>query len=258
MVVDYIPAYRFRWLLYELVKRDLKLRYRGSMLGIAWTLLNPLLFMGVYTLVFSVIMRSTIQHYPLFLLSGLIPWLWFSGAVTQATNSIVDGGAYIGKTLMPAEILVLVPVLSNGVNFLITIVLFLPVALVMGINIGWALVFLPLLLSIGLCLTLGTAMVVAVVNVYFRDIQQIVAYVMTALFFLTPIFYARDAVPTNLEFLLVFNPIAGLIGAFQSVFFNGVPPRPEDLLVSAAFGAMILIVGLALYNNSRDSLGEYV
>lgn len=256
MVVDRIRVYRFRWLLYELVKRDLKLRYRGSILGIAWTLLNPILFMAVYTLVFSVFMRSTIEHYPLFLLSGLVPWMWFSGAVTQATTSILEGSAYIGKTLMPAELLILVPVLSNGVNFVITIVLFLAASLALGVNIGWALVFLPLLAIIEFCVTLGISMLVAVVNVYFRDIQQIVAYVLTAAFFLTPIFYTRTAVPPNLQFLVTFNPVAGLIAAYQSVFYKGVPPQATDLLSSAAFGVIVLIIGAAYFGSVRDGLGE--
>lgn len=258
MVLDRIPTYRFRWLLLELVKRDLKLRYRGSVLGVAWTLLNPLLFMAVYTLVFSVFMRSTIASYPIFLLSGLIPWMWFSNTVGQATSSLVGAEAYIGKTLMPAELLVLAPVLSNGVNFLITIALFLATSLALGVNIGWSLIFLPVLFAVELCLTLGASMLVAVIMVYFRDIQQIVAYFMTALFFLTPIFYTRATVPPNLQFLVLFNPIAGLISAYQSVFYNGVPPSAEDLLSSTAFGVMILVIGLAIFNNSRDSLGEYV
>lgn len=258
MVLERVAAYRFRSLLFELVKRDLKLRYRGSVLGIAWTLLNPILFMGVYTLVFSVFMKSAIERYPLFLLSGLIPWMWFSGSVSQATTSIVDGGAYIGKTLMPPELLVLVPVLANGVNFLITIALLLLAGAVFGLNVAWASAFLPLLITIELCLTLGASMLVAIIMVYFRDIQQVVVYAMTALFFLTPIFYTRATVPPNLQFLVSFNPIAGLIAAYQSVLYNGVPPKPEDLLSSTAFGVMTLIVGLALFNNSRDSLGEYV
>lgn len=252
------PVYRFRWLLYELVKRDIKLRYRGSLLGIAWTLLNPLLFMGVYTLVFSVIMRSTIQHYPLFLLSGLIPWMWFSAAVTQATISILGGGAYIGKTLMPAELLVLVPVISNGVNFVITVALLVLVNVALGANVGWALLFLPLLALIQLSMTLGISMIVAVLNVFFRDIEQIVSYVLTAAFFMTPIFYTRAAIPEDLRFIAAYNPVAAVIAAYQNVFYKGVPPDANDLLVSGAFGVIVLIVGLAYFSSTRDALGEQV
>lgn len=258
MVLNRVPAYRFRWLLYELVKRDVKLRYRGSVLGIAWTLLNPVLFMVVYTLVFSVIMKSSIPNYPLFLMSGLIPWMWLSGSITQATTSILGGGAYIGKTLMPPELLVLVPVLANGVNFIITIVLFSVVCFALGVNIVWALLFLPVLLLIQLCMTLGLSMLVAVANVFYRDIEQIVSYVLTAAFFMTPIFYARTAVPEDMRFIVAFNPVAGLISAYQSVFYKGIAPDAADLVSAAAFGAIVLVIGLGLFNNARDSLGEQV
>jgi ABC-type polysaccharide/polyol phosphate export permease len=253
-----LSTYRFRWLLYELVVRDLKLRYRGSVLGFAWTLLNPILFMCVYTLVFSVFMRTEIRNYPLFLLSGLIPWIWLSGAITQATTSILDGSAYIGKTLMPAQLLVLVPVLSNGVNFLITIALLLPVSLALGINIGWALVFLPLLVLVQFSLTLGLALLVATVNVFFRDLQQIVSYVLTAAFFLTPIFYSRSTIPANVQFVVQFNPVAGLIAVYQSLFYKGTFPDWNDLFAAGGFAVVSLFIGLAYFNSMRDALGETV
>ncbi len=261
MSVSYVKTFavvRYRWLLYELVMRDLKLRYRGSVLGFAWTLLNPLLFMGVYTLVFSVIMRSQIHAFPLFLLSGLIPWMWFSAAIGQGVTSILDGRAYIGKTLMPPELLVLVPVLSNGVNFLITIVLLLPVSFALGVNIGWALLCLPLLVLLELCITLGVAFLVATADVFLRDLQQIVNYVLTAMFFLTPIFYARSAVPPDLQLLVVLNPFAGLISAYQDLFWAGKLPDFQSLLLAAAFGAVILVLGFAYFNRSRDAFGEHL
>lgn len=251
-------VYRFRWLLYELVMRDLMLRYRGSVLGFAWTLLNPVLFMAIYTLVFSTILRTQIHAFPLFLLSGLIPWMWVSSAIGQAVTSILDGRAYVGKTLMPTELLVLVPILANGVNFLITIALLFPVSLFMGVNVGWALLFLPLLVIIEFCAVLGISLFVATVNVFYRDLQQIVVYILTAAFFLTPIFYAKSSVPENLQFLVLFNPVADLISAFQDVFYKGIAPDLGGLVYAAAFGIIILIVGLMYFNSKRDALGEYV
>ena len=249
---------RYRWLLFELVKRDLKLRYRGSILGVAWTLLNPLIFMAIYTLVFSVYLKTGLPNFPLFLLAGLVPWTWVSTAISQASNSIVDGGAYVGKTLMPIELLVIVPVLSNGVNFLITIALLFPVSLFLGVNVGWALLFLPLLLLIELVLTLGISLLVATANVFYRDLQQLVGYAIMALFFLTPIFYARAAVPAKLQFLVTFSPFAALISSYQAVFYYGVVPSWRDLLFAAAFGAIVLVLALLSFNRYRDAFAEYV
>ncbi|HEY5427020.1 MAG TPA: ABC transporter permease [Candidatus Tumulicola sp.] len=249
---------RYRWLLYELVVRDIRLRYRGSVLGFAWTLINPILFMLVYTLVFSVYLRSNIRAYPLFLLSGMIPWMWASSAIGQAVTAIPDGRMYVGKTLLPAELLVLVPVLSNAVNFLITILLLFPVCVALGVHVGWALLFLPILLLIELCMTLGFSFLVATVNVFYRDLQQLVGYALMALFFLTPIFYARDAVPARLQFLVTFSPIAALISAYQSVFYYGTPPRWRELAFAAAFSVALFLVSLAYFNRSRDAFAEFV
>jgi lipopolysaccharide transport system permease protein len=249
---------RYRWLLYELVVRDLKLRYRGSILGVFWTLLNPLLFMLVYTLVFSVYLHSTIRAFPLFLLAGMIPWMWISGAIMPATTAVLDGRAYVGKTLMPTELLVLVPVLSNGVNFLITIALTIPVAVFLQVNVGWALLFLPILTLVELCMLLGFSFLAATANVFYRDLQQLVGYVVMALFFLTPIFYARTSVPPAFQFIVTFNPIAALIFGFQDVLYYGRPPSWRDLLFAAAFSVIALIVALGYFNRNREAFGEYV
>jgi lipopolysaccharide transport system permease protein len=249
---------RYRWLLFELVNRDVRLRYRGSILGFGWTLLNPILFMAIYTLVFSVILKSGVRAYPLFLLSGLIPWTWFSSAVGQGVNAILDGRMYVGKTLLPAELLVLIPVLSNGVNFLITIVLLFPVSLVLGVNIGWALIFLPLLVLIELCMALGFSFFVATLNVFYRDFQQLVGYALLAAFFLTPIFYTRFVVPPNLQFMVAFSPIAALISGYQSVFYYGRPPDWAELLFAAGFAAFVLVTGLLYFDRHRDAFGGYV
>jgi ABC-type polysaccharide/polyol phosphate export permease len=251
-------VYRFRWLLYELVWRDLVLRYRGSVLGFAWTLLNPLLFMAVYTLVFSVYLNSGVHAYPLFLLSGMIPWLWVSSAISQAVTSIIDGRSFVGKTLLPTELLVIVPVLSNGLNFLITIVLLFFVSLAIGINVIWALAFLPLLLVIQLCITLGFALLAATLNVFYRDFQQIVTYLLMAFVFLTPIFYERARVPVNLQWMVKFSPIAAMISGYQHVFYFGTPPRWQDLLFAGVFGVVLLLVALSYFNRNRDAFVEFV
>jgi lipopolysaccharide transport system permease protein len=249
---------RYRWLLYELVVRDLRLRYRGSVLGFAWTLLNPILFMAIYTLVFAVFLKSNIHNYPLFLLAGMIPWYWLLGAVGQAVTSVLDGATYVGKTLLPIELLVLVPVLSNGVNFLIEVALLFPIAIALHVNVLWALMFLPLLVLVELSMVLGLSFLVATFNVFYRDLQQLVSYALLAIFFLTPIFYARSAVPANLQFIVKINPIAALVSAFQDVFYSGTLPHWRDLAFAAGFGIFVLGVALGYFNRYREAFVEYV
>jgi lipopolysaccharide transport system permease protein len=255
---NFHTIYRYRWLLYELVLRDLKMRYRGSVLGFAWTLLNPIIFMAIYTLVFSVYLKSAYHAYPLLLLSGIVPFTWFAGAVGQGVTSIVDGRTYVGKTLLPTEFLVLVPVLSNGINFLVSIVLLLPVSLLFGVGAVWALIFLPLLVAIELCIVLGFTLLLASLNVFYRDLQQLAGYAVTALLFLTPIFYTRSAVPANLQFLVTVNPFAALISSYQDVFYYGRPPGVTEMLFAASFGIVLLAAALRVFNSYRDSFAEYV
>ena len=149
--------------------------------------------------------------------------------------------------------------LSNGINFLITIVLLFPVSIIVGgVNPVWALLFLPLLVAIQFCMTLGIAFLVATCNVFYRDLQQLVGYALMALMFLTPMFYEASRVPQNLRFIVTYSPIAALISCYQHVFYYGTLPEWKHLLFAAAFGVVILAIGLAYFNRNRDAFGEYV
>jgi lipopolysaccharide transport system permease protein len=155
-------------------------------------------------------------------------------------------------------LLVLVPVLSNGVNFLITVVLLFVVSFALGVNASWAFLFLPILLVIELCMALGLSFFAATLNVFYRDFQQLVGYALLAIFFLTPIFYARVMVPANLQFVVKFSPVAALIAGYQSVFYYGVPPKLSQLAFAAAFAGIALLASLRYFNHHRDAFGEYV
>jgi ABC-type polysaccharide/polyol phosphate export permease len=159
---------------------------------------------------------------------------------------------------MPAELLVLVPVLSNGVNCLITLAMLLAFSALMGVNMLWAIALLPVLVAIQFAITLGVSLIVASMNVFYRDLQQIVSYVMTAGFFLTPIFFSRAAIPANLQFIVTYNPLGGLISAYQAVLYRGVLPNAGDVIFAAAFALTCLAAGLTYFNSTRDSFGEFV
>lgn len=250
--------YRFRWLLYELVVRDLRLRYRGSVLGFAWTLLNPLLFMAIYTLVFSVYMRVPIHDYPLYLLSGLVPWTFAQAAIQQSVGAILDGRMYVGKTLFPIELLVVTPVLSNCANFAISLALVVLLSLILGVHASWSLLLLPFLLAVALCMVLALSFLSATANVFYRDVQQLIGYALTALFFMTPIFYAASSVPPRFTFIVTYNPIAALLECFQSILYGGSAPPWGRLAFAAAFAAFALGASIGYFERYRDVFGEYV
>lgn len=250
--------YRYRWLIYHLVLRDLKLRYRGSVLGFAWTLLNPLLFMGVYTLVFSVYLRAGIKDFPLYLLSGLLPWTWLANALQQGTGSIVDGRMYVGKTLFPTDALIVVPVASNLVNFLLSLPVFVAIVVLLHGHLGWALLALPLLIVMQFAITFGLVILFATINVFYRDVQQLVVHLLMLGFFLTPIFYSPDVIPTAIRPLALANPLAALVIAYHRVLFENRFPSVNEIAYLAVTGLVLLGCGHLVYSRYKDSFSEYL
>jgi ABC-type polysaccharide/polyol phosphate export permease len=260
--------FHHRALIGMLVLRDLRARYRGSFLGFLWSFLNPLLLMGVYSLVFSIYLRVPMEHYAVFLCTGLLPWLWFSSSLGHATGVIVGSGALVKRVLFPAEVLPLVSVFSNLVNLLLSLPLLVLFLLLAGKWPGPALAFLPLLLALQLALTVGLALPLAALNVHLRDVEQILANGLVLLFFFSPILYPVSTVPQTLELgslltlplraLYFLNPIAGLIHGYQNVLFYGREPHWIHLGVVAVAAPLALWGGYRVFDRLRDGLAEEV
>lgn len=250
--------YRSRWLIWELVSRDLRLRYRGSVLGFAWTFLNPLLFMGVYVVVFGMYLRMSFHNYALFLLSGTLAFNWFSSAVQAGTTCVPDGRHYIGKTIFPAEVLIAVPVLSNFVNFLLSLPVLILADLIFHQPLGLPIIILPVLMFAQIMITAGTLFFFATFNVFYRDFQQLVMYFVTVLFYLIPIFYRIDTVPAQYQPYVLANPFAALITGYQDVLFFNTMPSAKELAIALAFGSAVLITGYLYFGRFKEAFGEYV
>jgi ABC-type polysaccharide/polyol phosphate export permease len=260
--------YRHRALIGTLVLRELRARYRGSVLGFLWSFLNPLLLMLVYVLVFSVYLRVPMEGYAVFLFSGLLPWLWFSSSLGHAAGVIVGSGALVKRILFPAEILPLVSVLSNLINMLLSLPLLFVFLLAFGIRPGPVLAFLPLLLALQLVLTAGLALALAALNVYLRDVEQILSNGLVLLFFLSPILYPVSTVPVWLPLgdsvvlplrpLYFLNPVAGLVESYQKIFFFGTQPHWIHLGMVTAAAVVALWGGWQVFDRLRDSLAEEV
>ncbi len=268
MTAHFAELYRFRALIATLVLRELRARYRGSLLGFLWSFLNPLLLMLVYVLVFAVYLRVPMQNYAVFLFTGLLPWLWFSASLGHATGVIVGSGALVKRILFPAEILPLVSVLSNLVNLLLSLPLLFVFLLVFGVRLGPMLVFLPLLIAIQLLLTVGLALPLAALNVHLRDVEQILSNALVLLFFLSPILYPVDTVPVTLRLgdvltiplrpLYFLNPVAGLIQGYQNVIFFGRVPHWIHLGMVTVAAVVTFWGGYRIFDRLRDSLAEEV
>jgi lipopolysaccharide transport system permease protein len=269
---------RYRGLIQSLVARELKARYRGSALGVFWSFINPLLLLLVYTIVFSyfVSARADVRPYALFLCCGLLPWTWFASSLNESANSLVAGGNLIKKVLFPAEVLPIVTVLTNMVQFLLALPI-LAGFLIYYMNVGVAgpdgvvgpppvalhaaeLVWLPLVVFAQLLLTTGIALVLSALTAHFRDVRDILANLLTFWFFATPVIYPWFSLPDKLKPWLNVNPFTHLAISYQEILFH-----PENafghkwwLLTLTAASIAIFLLGYWLFDRLRDSLAEAV
>jgi len=259
--------WRQRALVAVLVRRELNARYRASVLGFLWSLLNPLLLLFVYAVVFTYIFNPRFpggDPYPLFLFSGLLPWLFFSGTVLDASVTLIDNGPLLAKVMCPPEIFPAVIVVSHFVHHLLALPVLLA-ALVVAWLAGWhpfplTVWLLPLALVPWLLLAGGTSLGVSALSVKFRDLRDLVGHLLNLLFFSSPIIYSLDGldVPPWLERILRVNPLAAPVELYRDVAFTGVVPEPRLWLTSAAVGVVGWLLGAAIFGRFRDTLVESV
>ena len=192
MIKRIVELYHYRELIRNLVIRDLKVRYKNSVLGILWSLLNPLLMTIVFTVVFTLLLRNDTPNYPVFFMCGYLPWSFLSESVMGGTNSIVGNAHLIKKVYFPREVLPLSDVLSGLVNFLLALIVLFGMLLVFRVGLTASVLLLPVIIVAQVLFTLGLVFFLSTANVFYRDTQHIMQVVMQAWFFLTPIFYPID------------------------------------------------------------------
>ena len=264
MLANLRQLVRYRGLIQTLVIRELKARYRGSVLGFFWSFVNPLLLLLVYTFVFSVILPGfrgvELEPYALFLFCGLLPWTWFSSAVLESSQSLISSGNLIKKVLFPAEILPFVSVLSNMIHFFLALPilgLFL-LFYARPLNVI-ELVWFPVVVVVQLLLTLGLGLGLAALTVHFRDLRDILGNLLTLWFFSTPIIYPMSQVPGGLKFVMDLNPFAHLAISYQEILFYDGPFGHWRWLLALAVASVLLFIGsYALFDRLRDSFAEEV
>ena len=270
MLANLVQLFRYRGLIQTLVARELKARYRGSILGFFWSFANPLLLLLVYTFVFSVILLgfrgSELDPYAQFLFCGLLPWTWFSSSLAESSNVLITNGNLIKKVMFPVEILPLVSVLSNMFHFFFALpvlgafLLFYAVAgqLPGPLRVS-ELVWLPFVIAVQFMLTLGFSLILSALTVHFRDIKDLLGNLLTLWFFATPIIYPMSMVPAEGKFLMDFNPFTHLAISYQEILFYDGPFGHWKWLVVLAAGSLVLTaIGYGLFDRLRDSFAEEV
>ncbi len=252
--------YRYRALIWALVGRHVRARYRGSVLGFVWSFLNPLCLIAVYTLVFrSYIRFETEEAYPLFLLTGLLPWIWFSSGILEATASISSGGNLITKAMFPPQILPTVAVLTHLVNFLFALPILIIFLFAFGKMPSASLVSLPVVIFLELLLMVGLSYLFAALNVFYRDVQHVLGNIFSLMFFLTPVLYPLTTVPEkHRQLMLAVNPLAFLMEMYRTAVLEHRFPGMLPILWVALLGILAFWVGNVVFNRYRESFAEYV
>ncbi|MFN0061423.1 MAG: ABC transporter permease [Myxococcaceae bacterium] len=259
MIRNLQELYRYRALLWSLTQRELKARYRGSVLGFFWTFLNPALLMLVYALVFSVYMRQKIPNYPYFMFVGLLPWIWFSTSIGAGASTISDRRDLLTKVRFPAQVLPATVVATNLVNFLLSVPLMLALGAFVGVWPTIHLVVFPLIVAIQLLFILALAYIISALNVVFRDLQHIVGNLLTLWFFLTPVLYTASTIPERYrELALWLNPMAIVINAYQAILYDHQWPDVSRLAFLGALALLLLAVAAELFESRREEFAELI
>lgn len=256
---------RYRQLIGTLTSRDLKARYRGSILGFFWSLANPLLLLAVYTLVFTQFFDrpATGVPYPVFLFAGILPWSFFAGSVMESTLSIANNAGLVKKVMFPSEALPIVVVLSHLTHFILALPILLAaivIASTMGsMELHATLLLVPLLMVVQTIFTIGVALIVASISVLFRDLRDLVANLLQLGFFLTPVLYSLDFVQNDtLRGLLRLNPLTSFVTAYQALMLYGTPPTATDLLLITIWTTVSVVGGFTTFERLRDVLAEAI
>lgn len=244
-------------LLRALVGRELKLRYKRSVLGIAWSLLVPLAQLLVFVFLSRAVLRLDIPNYPLFVFSGLLTWNWFQSSVLLATSSVTDNRTLVRRPGFPAAVLPAVTVMTGLIHYLLGLPVLLGFALATGIPLTLPLLAtLPVLILLQFGLILGLAYLLASLQVTFRDLQHLLGVTLTLLFYLTPVFYSPGNVPAPYRALLDANPLAHLLGALRTVLIDGQWPQWLPLLGLGAAVLGLLALGHAVFTRASRRFVE--
>ena len=255
---------RYRGLIQTLVARDLKARYRGSVLGFFWSFINPLLLLSIYSFVFSTVLPRQsdpgLEPYALFMFCGILPWTWFSSSILEASNVLISGGNLIKKVLFPAEVLPFVTVFANMAHFFLG----LPILAIFLIYYRRPLdpielLWFPVIVFVQLLLLLGLSLFVSALTVHFRDLKDILGNLLTLWFFATPIIYPMSQAPEKYRWVLNLNPMTHLAISYQEVLFYVGPHGHWKWLMALLAGSLaVFFAGYFVFDRLRDSFAEEV
>lgn len=250
--------YHYRELLKTNVQKEIRGKYKGSFLGVLWSFLNPLLMVLVYAIVFPYIMRVQQEHYLIYLITGIIPWIFFTTVVTSGCNCVWINGGIIKKVYFPRCILPISVVCAGLVNFLISCIVILLFLIFGGVGLSFNILWVfPLAFTQSL-FSLGILFILSAINVYVRDIEYIVQFIVNLLFYATPIIYNVEMLPDKFKMILNFNPMAHFITQYRNIFYYKTSPDFYSILLMLFLSIIMLIIGYFTFNKLEKGFAEEV
>ena len=255
--VGLLNLLRYRELLRNLVLKDLKLKYRGSVLGFAWSLVNPLVMLVVYWLAFTYIIGVRRQGFVLFLLVGMLPWTFFATTVGMATGTIAEAGGLLKSVRFPRTVMPVATILFNLAQYLMTFGVLLPAMfIVFRVAPAWPMLAYPVFLLLLVLFTSGVALVVATASAYYRDVKHLVEVALQVLFWLTPVVYDLSDVPERMRLTILFSPISPFVTAMHEIFYHHAWPGPWVWVAALAWSLPVFVGGLAIFLSFEDRFAE--
>lgn len=248
--------YNYRELLKTNVKKEIRGKYKNSFLGVLWSFLNPLLQIAVYAIVFPLILRNTQENYVIFLCCGLIPWTFFSTAISRSAFTMVENGNILKKVYFPREILPISVVTSEAVNFLISTIIIFAFVLFSGLGITKYVLLYPIVFLAQYLLLIAISFIVSSICVYVRDLQHFIGIFLQLLFYATPIVYAADTIPENFKWILNINPMTYVINGYRDIFYNQTMPDINALLILIGIVLVAIIIGYLIFNKLQKGFAE--
>jgi ABC-2 type transport system permease protein len=249
--------YAYRTMISSLVKKDLKGRYKGSVLGFLWTFINPLLQLAVYTFVFQIILKNPMENYYMHLFVALVPWIFFSSALTTGSRAILGQANLVKKIYFPREVMPISYATSSFINMLLSFIIIFVVIIISPMKLHLIpVLFLPLVMVIQYILVVGVTLITSSLTVYLRDLEHIMGVLNMAWMYISPVVYPISYIPEKYQQIYLVNPMAPIIVAYRDILYYGTAPSAEIILVSLAESVIVLVLGLLIFSKLKKHFAE--
>lgn len=250
--------WEFKYLIYNLVLRDLKVKYKGSTLGFLWSLLNPLLMIVVYTVAFKFVLKIKVPNFPIFLFSALLPWTFLIATLSMGVTSITENSNLVKKVYFPREVLPLSIVMVNLFHFCLSFLVLIPALLFFKITPGFSFLFLVVIVFFQTLFVLGLTLLVSALNVYYKDVKHFLEVMLNLWFWLTPIIWPLNLVPEKLQDYVYLNPFTAFVQAYRDIILHNQLPKPLILTILVVTGILVFLLGALVFQKKQRRFAEEI